>query len=95
MYGSVFQAPRNFRNVSADAVHLLRLPLWLHWYICCIVSVDKTQLMQMLVVVYLRQCSIVIVVKGVTHAFCDELCHVDGGFIPLSFEWCKVNPLPV
>ena len=32
--------------------------------------------------------------QGVTHAFCDEVCHVDGSFILCSFEQCKVNFVP-
>ena len=50
MYGSLFRALIHTRNVSNDAVHMPRLLLWVHWYICCIFSEAKPQRGQKLVV---------------------------------------------
>ena len=41
MSGSVLRASIHFNNASTDAVHMLRLPSWVHCYICCIVSEAK------------------------------------------------------
>ena len=63
MSGSVFQASIYLRNVSTDAVHLQRLPLWVHWYRCCIVYVDKLHRRKRLVVVCPLRCMIFMVDK--------------------------------
>ena len=36
MSGSVFRISSHFHNSYTDAFHLSLLPLWVHWYICCI-----------------------------------------------------------
>ena len=59
--GSVFWAPIHFCSTSTDAVHLSRLPSWLHWYMCCIVSWVTPHFGQRLVVACPRRCRIVIV----------------------------------
>ena len=48
--GSVLQVSIHFRRPSTDAVHMPLLPLWVHWYRCCIISGVTPQCGQMLVV---------------------------------------------
>ena len=61
--GSVFQASSHSQNASTDAVHLPRLPSWVHWYRCCILSRAKPQFRQSLVVTCPCRCRIFMVGK--------------------------------
>ena len=58
---SVLRASSNFLSASTYAVHLPRLHLWVHWYMCCIVSGVTPQLSQRLVVACTCQCRIIMV----------------------------------
>ena len=59
MSGSVFQASIHFRNAPTDNVHLPWIPLWFHWYMCCIVYRAKPQIRQRLVVAFPCRCWII------------------------------------
>ena len=61
MSGSVIWASVHFWNASTNAVYLPRIPSWVHWYMCCIVSGVMPQFRQGLVVVCLNWFRIVIV----------------------------------
>ena len=63
MLGSVFQDSSHFRNTSTDAVHMPRLPSWVHWYICCIIYGSKPHYGQRLVVACPRWCRVFMVDK--------------------------------
>ena len=63
MSGTVFQSLRHFRNASTADVHLPRIPLWVHRYICCILSQTRPQHRHMLVVACPCSCRIVMVDK--------------------------------
>ena len=60
--GSVFRALRHFRSASTDAVYLPRLTLWVHWYMCFIVSRVTPHPRHMLVVAYLCHYMVIIFV---------------------------------
>ena len=63
MSGSMLQSLSHFRNASTDAFHLPRLPSWVHFYICCIVSGATSQRKQILVFACPCCCRIVMVGK--------------------------------
>ena len=63
MFGSVFRASIHFCSASTDAVHLLRLSSWVHWYRCFIVSGLTTHHRKKLVIACPFQCRIVMVVR--------------------------------
>ena len=49
--GSVFQASSHFCSACTNDIHMLRHPLWLHSYRCCIFSGVTPHHVQSLVVV--------------------------------------------
>ena len=62
MYGSVFLALSHFRSASIDTVHLFRLPLLIHWFMCCIFYGVTTHFRQRLIVA--RPCHWKIIMVG-------------------------------
>ena len=79
---SVLHVSRDFCNAYTDAVHLMQLPSWVHWYRRCIVSGIVPDHRQRLVDVC-------------THKFHDKVWHMDSILTLCSFKWFDINSLPV